>query len=94
MVTAARSTLLGFNWPAEPVSLWVETQTQNCDQSLTESLPHLPTFQNSSGCVCERVCVHMYMHICTLWMSMTCVSLIKACWLSSLFQRSGLVPPH
>ncbi len=62
-----------------------------------ESLQHLPTFQKSSICVCERVCMHMYTYICTLCMSITCVSLIKACWLlslSSLFQCSGLVPRH
>lgn len=36
MVTAALSVLLGSNWPAEPVSLWVETQTLICDQFLAE----------------------------------------------------------
>lgn len=34
IVTAALSVLLGSNWPAEPVSLWVETQTLICDQFL------------------------------------------------------------
>lgn len=44
-----------------------------------------------------RVCMHMHPYICTQCMSITCVSLIKACWLSclsSLFRCSGLVSLH
>lgn len=36
MVTAALSVLLGSNWPAEPVSLWVETQALVFDHFLVE----------------------------------------------------------
>lgn len=47
--------------------------------------------------MCESICLHIHVYICTLCISITCVSLIKACWflsLSSLFRHSRLVPRH
>lgn len=70
MVTAALSILLGSNWPAEPVSLWVETQTLICDQFLAElrvstASANLPKFLLF---VCERktVCMHIHEHLHTV----------------------------
>lgn len=95
MVTVALSILQASNWPAEPVSLWVETQESD--------LWLVSGWVMSLYSICQPskiplfVCMHMYTYICTLCMSITCVSLIKACWLlslSSLFQCPGLLPLH
>ena len=65
LVTAALSTLLGSNWPAEPVSLWVETQTQNCLYRICQP-SKIPLVVCVNECACTCTCTSA--HCGCLWL--------------------------